>query len=524
MQQTEIILDILNKRSKLSLEIKDIYRCLFNPEWYVIAYNKISNTNITIDTIDNNLLKRINDIINDLKFERFEWIKVDSNSIYYHKKIYKMTSKEWKNFILLKVLQSILEAIYEPRFLDCSHGNRKDKGIHTALTQIRQHSKSCEWFIKCEINNFYNSINHNILLDILKQVIKDGRFIELIRRLLKANILESGFIFNQTYSNTPLCNNNISLLLSNIYLHQFDKWVYDNLITTYNQDNIRPKSKEYEQISQKILRRKRKRKGNKDDLELLKEIKKLVKIRRKMSTKEKLSKCTYRRLSYTRYMNDWLITFTGVKSEADLISQQIVTFLISILNLSISNIKIINTSNTKKSILFVNYNLIIQNNDSKITLDKNDRKMRWLSGEVGFLIPKEVLNKYKKKYMRNNKVIHISNRIFKTDFEIIKIYQHEFKDIVQYYKFARNQSQLNYLKWIIETSMLKTLAAKFKLTVNKIVKKYKTFKLIDNYNYVVFQAKCQYKNSNKVYIVHFGGIPLKRQIALNENIIKDKIG
>jgi RNA-directed DNA polymerase len=120
-----------------------------------------------------------------------------------------------------EVLRMILEAYYEPRFRDCSHGFRPDRGCHTALTYLHQKFVGAAWFIEGDIKGCFDHIDHEVLMNILSRDIHDGRLLNLIRMGLKAGIVED-WQYKPTFSGTPQ-GGIISPLLSNIYMHELDK-------------------------------------------------------------------------------------------------------------------------------------------------------------------------------------------------------------------------------------------------------------------------------------------------------------
>ena len=84
----------------------------------------------------------------------------------------------------------ILEAVYEPIFSHYSHGFRPNRSCHTALYQIKSTCRGTNWVIEGDITGCFDNIDHEILLKILSKKIRDGRFLELIRKFLKAGYLE----------------------------------------------------------------------------------------------------------------------------------------------------------------------------------------------------------------------------------------------------------------------------------------------------------------------------------------------
>ena len=118
-----------------------------------------------------------------------------------------------------------MEAIYEGQFENCSHGFRPKRSCHTALTQIQKRFTGAKWFIEGDIKGFFDNINHEILIGILKERISDERFIRLIRKFLNAGYIEN-WTFHNTYSGTPQ-GGIISPILANIYLDKLDKFMME---------------------------------------------------------------------------------------------------------------------------------------------------------------------------------------------------------------------------------------------------------------------------------------------------------
>ncbi len=108
----------------------------------------------------------------------------------------------WSDKLLQEVMRMILNAYYEPQFSDHSHGFRPERGCHTALREIYHNWQGTTWFIEGDISQCFDSLDHELLISTLSERIHDGRFINLIRELLKAGYLED-WTFNQTLSGTP---------------------------------------------------------------------------------------------------------------------------------------------------------------------------------------------------------------------------------------------------------------------------------------------------------------------------------
>ncbi len=96
--------------------------------------------------------------------------------------------------IVQKMMQQILESIYDPTFLECSYGFRPGKGCHDAIRDLQHHlyNSKIQTIIDIDLKNFFGTIDHEILEDILKEKIKDTKFRRYINRMFKAGVLSEG--------------------------------------------------------------------------------------------------------------------------------------------------------------------------------------------------------------------------------------------------------------------------------------------------------------------------------------------
>ena len=119
----------------------------------------------------------------------------------------------------------VLSAIYEQDFLSCSFGGRPGLGAHQALATLNEviAGGKVGWVLEADLKNFFGSLDHGWLLRFVEHRVGDPRLISLIRRWLKAGILEDGEI-HPNEEGTPQ-GGSISVMLSNVYLHYvLDLW------------------------------------------------------------------------------------------------------------------------------------------------------------------------------------------------------------------------------------------------------------------------------------------------------------
>jgi len=133
----------------------------------------------------------------------------------------------------------ILEPIFEEVFLDCSFGFRPGRSAHMALEKIRKDLlEGYSYVIDADLKAYFDTIPHERLMERVREEVVDGSVLELLRRFLKAGVLENGS-FQLSETGTPQ-GGVISPLLANIYLHPLDKRMTErgHRITRYADDFV----------------------------------------------------------------------------------------------------------------------------------------------------------------------------------------------------------------------------------------------------------------------------------------------
>ncbi len=467
MRNAETILGIIRERGSRGLPLEDVYRQLWNPQLYLLAYGRIARNHgaltagTTPETADGMSLTRIQRIINALRCERYRWTPV--RRVYIEKQ--HSTKKRplgiptWSDKLLQEVLRLLLEAYYEPQFSDHSHGFRPERGCHTALTELRRTWTGTTWFIEGDISACFDSIDHQVLLALLAERIHDQRFLRLISNLLSAGYLEE-WTFNATYSGTPQ-GGIVSPLLANIYLDRLDQFVETTLLPAFNQGAERRLNPEYNKLAcrMKYL----KRTGRPEQAEALRP-------RLQTLPNYDTQDASYRRLRYLRYADDFLLGFTGPRAEAEDIKQQLDTFLRERLKLDLSPTKTLITHGRSEAARFLGYEVVVQHNDRKL----DARQRRTANALIGLRVPQEVVKAKCAPYLRDGRPIHRGERLHDTPFSIIRQYQAEYRGLVNYYQLATNLGALQRLYWVMSVSLAKTLAAKLRISCNQVFRRYKT--------------------------------------------------
>jgi group II intron reverse transcriptase/maturase len=503
MRTADDILSVIRDRGTRGLPLERVYRLLFNRDLYLRAYARLypnqgaMTKGSTPETVDGMSLAKIDKLIDDIRYERHRWTPVRRVNIPKpNGKMRPLGIPSWSDKLLQEVMRSILEAYYNPQFSDHSHGFRPNRGCHTALQTIRQKWTGTRLFIEGDIKQYFDTINHDTLIEILRKNIHDERFLRLIRELLAAGYMED-WKFNKTLSGAPQ-GGVISPLLSNIYLNEFDQWVEKTLIPEYTRGKQKP-NPAYKRVAD-ILYRMRK-------LGQTEEVKELQKQLRKLPTKDTKS-ANYRRLRYIRYADDFLLGFVGTYQEAREIKQKIKEWLLNKLGLELSEEKTLITHATKEKARFLGYEIITQYADDKI--DKQGQ--RAINGNIALRVPADVVKAKCTRYIKHDKAQHRTELINESDYTIVTLYQQEYRGIVQYYALAQNVAWLSRLHWVMQSSLLKTLAAKHHTSVAKERQRLETTTTDSQTGHTLKCLEVRVERTDKKPLVaRFGGISLIRK-------------
>ena len=501
MQSAETVLDVLRERGRRGLPLNELYRQLFNPQLYLLAYGRIYSNKGAMtpgadaETADGMTLGKIERIIDALRHERYRFKPV--KRVYIPKKDGKQRPlglPSWSDKLLGEVVRLLLEAYYEPQFSEHSHGYRPGRGCHTALREVAETWTGTAWFIEGDISRCFDQLDHRVMVETLGEKIHDNRLLRLIGQMLQAGYLED-WVWDATLSGAPQ-GGVVSPCLSNIYLDRLDRFVETVLIPGYTRGVLRARNPEYRRVQNALARARRR--GDHAAVRALR------KQQHSLPSQDPHDP-GYRRLRYARYADDILLGFTGPKAEAEEIKHRLAQFLRDDLKLELSETKTLITHARTSAARFLGYEITTQHANHVIVGGR-----RVANGGIRLRVPREVIKTKCSRYMQRGRPERRPGLMNEQDHAIISRFGAEYRGVVQYYLLAGDVHRLSRLNWVMATSLLKTLAGKHDSTVSKMARKHAATIQTPHGPRKCLQVTVQ-RGGRKPLVATFGGIPLRRQ-------------
>lgn len=488
---TDVLNSLSDKSKNPEYRFQRLYRNLYNPDFYLLAYKNIyanggsmtpGVNGITIDGMSSQRIAKLIESLKDRSYQpnpaRRTYIAKKNNPA--KKRPLGIPSGDDK--LVQEVIRMLLESIYEPNFSDASHGFRPQRSCHTALTKIQKTFTGAKWFVEGDIKACFDSFDHHVLIDILRKRIDDEAFISLMWKILKAGYMEQ-WQYHMTYSGTPQ-GSGMSPILANIYLNELDRYMGEYKARFYKP--TRTANPAHRNMASKIFYYKAKNDKVWDDLSV-EEKKECARTLRQMRSEQRklpthpVQETSYKAIQYVRYADDFIVGVIGSHEDAKKLKQDLTVFLKEKLGLTLSTEKT-KITNTAENARFLGYDISVSRSQDIKRL-KNGKRQRVYSGVVQLRMPlekwtaklleygairikKDESGKERWKTMPRGKLIN------RTDIEILSRYNSEIRGLYNYYAIAGNVSTLNHFSSRMKYSMLKTFGSKYRCKVRKIKERY----------------------------------------------------
>ena len=493
MRSPQNVLESLSSKAcNSNYQYQRLYRNLYNPEFYLTAYQKIQAKQGSMTagtdgkTVDGMGMKRINALI--AKLRDFRYQPSPARRTYIPKANGKKRPLGIPSFddkLVQEVVRMILESIYEPTFLNTSHGFRPKRSCHTALQYVQKNFTGVKWFVEGDIKGCFDHVDHHVLVNILRRRIQDEHFIGLIWKFLKAGYMED-WVYHNTYSGTPQ-GSIISPILANIYLNELDVFMAQ-YAQTFRQGDKRRINPDYKKTldkrrgKQEWLKRNEHKISQEQKAAVKAEIDEINQYLRTIPYVDPMDD-GYKRLVYVRYADDFLIGVIGSKVDAKQVKADVGQFIRQQLLLELSQEKTLITHGSDFA-QFLSFQ-ITASTEQNSTRTKAGYIKRSYTGRIKLYVPKEKWLKrllsygaLKIQYDKNNGNKEIWEPICRSglrnldDLEILNQYNAEIRGLYNYYRIAHNATVLNNFLYVMKYSMYKTFAGKYRTSMRKIIQKY----------------------------------------------------
>ena len=488
MRNPENVLKSLSENAlKTEYRYERLYRNLYNPEFYLLAYQNIATSQGSMTagtdgrTLDGMSMERIESIISKLKDHSYQ--PNPARRVYIAKKNSKkkrpLGIPSTDDKLIQEVIRMILEAIYEPTFSSNSHGFRPKKSCHTALKEVVTLFTGAKWIIEGDIKACFDSFDHHVTINLLRKRIKDETFISLMWKFLRAGYMEQ-WVYHTTYSGSPQ-GSGMSPILSNVYLHELDVFMA-SLKSKFDRGETRLRKvyENHDKVRWTFRKAKKKLEDNRNE----ENVRAFKLAQKNMLSTPHLSEMdnNYKRIQYNRYADDFLIAIIGSKEDAQSIKEQVKVFLQDTLKLTMSEEKT-HITHSSEMVRYLGYDIrVSRSQDVKRT--KKGLQRVWY-GKVQLYVPKEKwiakLHEYSALKIKKDekgkeiwKPIHRGALMPLDEVAIISKYNSEIRGLYNYYRLAINACNLGKFHSIMRGSCLKTLAAKYNSSVMKMYIKYRS--------------------------------------------------
>jgi RNA-directed DNA polymerase len=465
---------------------RDIFRTLSNSDLWIVAYDNIKGNKDALTpgsisgTMDEISLKKLHRLQVEVYSEKYVFAPVKRILIPRPDGRKRPLGLPTANDnIVQEVIRMILNAIYEPIFSGLSFGFRSGLGCHTALDHVERQFRWVDWVVEDDIDQAYSTIDHSILVQILKKRIDDPRFIRLIRKLLKCGVFDE---YRKTYADTGIPQGSIvSPILTNIYYHEFDEYVEGlakSFATRPEQCTTR-RNPEYKALEHKISKLNKKMLKLQQNSKERKPYEKKLKSIRKQRLERQGLKDPVIRIEYARYAHDWVIGIAGNKDLAIHLKDKVEDFLVNTLKYVIHSVKTKVTDLRKGKVLFLGYDIFLPRNRPisgykgkgvRTLLRRNPRLQ--FDVPVARLEQRYIDRRYLKRTVKGIRPISRASYAYFEDHVIVSHYRSVWLGIKNYYSGCTNRGRLQYFHDLLHMSCAMTLGHRHRVSCTKIFKKH----------------------------------------------------
>lgn len=467
------VLENIQKRSEKdsSLKLNNLIGAISNPKLLALAYELIKSKpgnmtpgadTTTLDSLD---LNWIQNTAAKLQAGQFRWsparlVKIPKPNKPGQTRPLGIANPREK--VVQKAIQLVLSALYEPIFRDCSHAFRPARSCHTALRACSSKLIGAKWVIEGDISKCFDKIGHEKLMEILRCKIGCQKTLNLLKTALQVGYAKLEGVVERSLEGTPQ-GSVLSPLLCNIFLHELDAFMED-LIPSINSGKARRKNRAYKNITYHLSRARKQR-----DVPRIR----LLRQRLWNTPAGDPFDPSFKRCTYIRYADDFIIGVIGSKADAVVILNKVRIFLAEQLGLDLHLDKTQITHFPTKAVQFLG-TVLRGYGHLKGTYIKQIRhgsSTRFLSvalqirleAPIKLLLEKLVKARFFCKVNFKYRPVRVGRLMNLEMPDILKYYNSIIRGYCNYYSFADNRSSLGSIIHGLKMSCALTLKSKLKL-------------------------------------------------------------
>jgi group II intron reverse transcriptase/maturase len=474
----------------------NLMKILCNRELLFTAYEKLKSNRGSMtpgtlkETADALDVKRIETISKQLKEGTFKWTDIRRKIIPKpgKKKERPLGRPNFDDRIVQEAIRIVLNILYEPIFQkkEMNHGFRPKRSTLTAILKLQRESKEMTSALEGDIKGAYDHVNHQKLIKILKKKISDKKFLKLIDKGLKRNI-----IFNEKRQANlleTLQDGIVSPLLFNIYMHEFDDHITNKLAELADEINRKEKRTDTGKLTKEARRFKSRIEKAVKKIKILKTKRNVEEIMRlanrmrdskkqglRIASKKANSKTI--RFAYSRYADDFVIMTNATLNELGEIKEYLTKWLYDELYLTVDQEKTLLTDLNKEKTKYLGFTIFRKKKRIVRKMTKTEKFFRQRSTvELTIGIDHErVKNRLEAGRIINQEHEPRSNLIYiqLQPHEIVTKYRQRVEGLFKYYYTALTYpTELNFYYYAYKFSCLKTLARRMKKSIKQITLTY----------------------------------------------------
>nr|YP_010180068.1 hypothetical protein LI423_mgp20 [Saprochaete ingens]QUX32936.1 hypothetical protein [Saprochaete ingens] len=467
---TKVLNNKLLEKNKKNNKYYNTLNITCDMDFLVLCYDKIKSkpgnmsSGVDNETLDEINLNYFNKTSEETKSGKFNF-KAGRSSMIPKKepnKFRMLTVVSPRDKMVHTALIYMLNAMWEPTFSNMSYGFRPNRSTHSALLPLYLSGNRYNWVIQGDITKCFDNIPHNMMMKSTSNKIGDPRLLELLNKYTKAGYVLDGKVMNKLDKGVPQ-GGALSPLLANMVFDKFDKYI-ENYINKFNIGKHKKTNRTYANLRHQMKHAK-----------TSEEMRNLKLLLSKTPSVYHLDS-NYKRMTYIRYADDFLMLMMGNINDAKKIKLDIKEYLKTHCGSELNEEKTLMT-NMKKKFYFLGAEMV-KPRHTGFSVKRGNQNMRivprmFIKAPIDKLINKLLENGFMRRNKSGNYFPLSKGGLTNLDhYSMMSYYSSKMMGTMNYYSFASNYNRTRRMIWYTQSSCAYTLAQKYKMSAAKVYKKF----------------------------------------------------